>query len=50
MLKRLSLDKGLKKKKIANMSLLMERRWVIGAFQIPEQKMVLFCRQYLYKS
>ena len=55
MLKRLSLDKGKKKKrkkkeKIANLSLLMEGTWVVGAFQIPEQKMVLFCRQYLCNS
>ena len=50
MLKRLSLDKGKKKKKIANVSLLTEGTWVVGAFQIPEQRMVLFCRQYLCKS
>ena len=53
MLKRLSLDKGKqkkKKKKFANVSLLTEGTWVVGAFQIPEQKMVPFCRQYLCKS
>ena len=48
MLKRLSLDK--KKKKFANVSLLTEGKRVVGAFQIPEQKIVLFCRQYLCNS
>ena len=49
MFKRLSLDKGKKKKK-ANVSLLMEGKRVVGAFQILEQKIVLFCRQYLCNS
>ena len=47
MLKRLSLDKGKKekekKKEVANVSLLTEGKRVVGAFQIPEQKIVLFC-------
>ena len=47
MLKWLNLKK---KKKIANVSLLMEGKRVVGAFQLLEQKIVLFCRQYLCNS
>ena len=36
MFKRLSLDKGQKKKKNANVSLLMEGNRIVGAFQIRE--------------
>ena len=36
MFKRLSLDKGKKKKKNANVSLLMEGNRIVGAFQIRE--------------
>ena len=36
MFKRLGLDKGVKKKKKANVSLLMEGNRIVGAFQIRE--------------